>query len=59
MIPCIEYTRASTNNQEYSVGDQYKRIREWQAGTNTKLSAPTATMESPATMPQNVPTFFL
>lgn len=29
MIPCIEYTRASTSKQEYSVGDQDKQIREW------------------------------
>lgn len=29
MITCIEYCRASTSQQEYSVGDQDRQIREW------------------------------
>lgn len=37
MIPCIEYTRASTSNQEYSVGDQDKQIREWARRNKYKI----------------------
>lgn len=37
MIPCIEYTRASTNRQEYSVGDQDKQIRAWAKRNNYKI----------------------
>lgn len=37
MIPCLEYTRASTNHQEYSVGDQDKQIREWAKRNKYKI----------------------
>lgn len=37
MIPCIEYTRASTARQEYSVGDQDKNIRAWADRNNYKI----------------------
>lgn len=37
MIPCIEYTRASTNHQEYSVGDQDKQIQAWAKRNNYKI----------------------
>ena len=37
MIPCIEYTRASTSRQEYSVGDQDKSIRSWAERNNYKI----------------------
>lgn len=37
MIPCIEYTRASTSHQEYSVGDQDKQIREWARHNGYKI----------------------
>lgn len=37
MIPCIEYTRASTSNQEYSVGDQDRQIRAWAKRNNYKI----------------------
>lgn len=37
MIPCIEYTRASTNHQEYSVGDQDRQIRDWAKRNKYKI----------------------
>lgn len=37
MIPCIEYTRASTSRQEFSVGDQDRNIRDWAARNNYKI----------------------
>ena len=37
MVQCIEYTRASTNNQEYSVGDQDKSIRDWARRNKYKI----------------------
>lgn len=37
MIPCIEYTRASTSHQEYSVSDQHRSIGEWAKRNNYKV----------------------
>ncbi|MDE6635531.1 MAG: recombinase family protein [Lachnospiraceae bacterium] len=37
MIPAIEYTRASTDQQEYSVGDQHKFNLDWAKRNNYKI----------------------
>lgn len=37
MTPCIEYTRASTSHQEYSVADQDKQIRNWARRNKYKI----------------------
>lgn len=37
LIAAIEYTRASTDHQEYSVGDQHKFNSEWAAKNNYKI----------------------
>lgn len=37
MIPAIEYTRASTDHQEYSVGDQHKFNLDWAKRNKYKI----------------------
>ena len=37
MIPAIEYTRASTDHQEYSVGDQHKFNHDWAKRNKYKI----------------------